>query len=139
MKAGNATTTMEVTQPLSSVVTVKGGEDAAEIREFPVRFTDIDFFDHMNNSVYWSVVEDYLYNNPELLSKPLRVTIEHDAAVGQLQRLFAAFGDGSSADDYYPQQQPQYTPPAQTTPALMPEELLYGVDGATRTLVTRQV
>ena len=30
-------------------------EDAAEIHEFPVRFTDIDFFDHMNNSVYWSV------------------------------------------------------------------------------------
>jgi len=26
----------------------------------------------MNNSVYWSVVEDYLYNHPELLEKPLR-------------------------------------------------------------------
>ena len=62
---------------------LKGGnrEDAAEIHEFPVRFTDIDFFDHMNNSVYWSVVEDYLYNNPELLQKPLRVTIEHDLPV----------------------------------------------------------
>ena len=30
-------------------------EDAEEIREFPVRVTDIDIFDHMNNSVYWSV------------------------------------------------------------------------------------
>jgi acyl-ACP thioesterase len=54
-------------------------EDAAEIHEFPVRFTDIDFFDHMNNSVYWSVVEDYLSSYPELLKAPLRVTIEHDA------------------------------------------------------------
>lgn len=35
----------------------------------------------MNNSVYWSVVEDYLETTPELLSAPLRVTIEHDSAV----------------------------------------------------------
>jgi acyl-ACP thioesterase len=35
-------------------------EDATQIRYYPVRFTDIDLFNHMNNSVYWSVVEDYL-------------------------------------------------------------------------------
>ena len=51
------------------------------MRKYPVRFTDIDMFDHMNNSVYWSVVEDYLQHTPELLKKPLRVTIEHDSAV----------------------------------------------------------
>jgi acyl-ACP thioesterase len=62
-------------------------EDAAEIHEFPVRFTDIDFFDHMNNSVYWSVVEDYLAASPELLKAPLRVTIEHDAAVALGDKL----------------------------------------------------
>jgi acyl-ACP thioesterase len=56
-------------------------EDATQIRAYPVRVSDIDIFDHMNNSVYWSVVEDYLYNNPELLKKPLRVTIEHDLPV----------------------------------------------------------
>lgn len=56
-------------------------EDADEIREFPIRFTDIDLFDHVNNSVYWSVVEDYLASHPELLERPLRVTIEHDAPV----------------------------------------------------------
>jgi acyl-ACP thioesterase len=68
---------------------LKGGsrEDAAEIHEFPVRFTDIDFFDHMNNSVYWSVVEDYLASYPELLKAPLRVTIEHDAAVALGDKL----------------------------------------------------
>jgi acyl-ACP thioesterase len=58
-----------------------GRGDADEIREYPVRVSDIDIFDHMNNSVYWSVVEDYLYNHPELLEKPLRVTIEHDLPV----------------------------------------------------------
>ena len=62
-------------------------EDAAQIRDYPVRVSDIDIFDHMNNSVYWSVVEDYLFSNPELLHKPIRVTIEHDAAVALGDKL----------------------------------------------------
>ncbi|MCW2730179.1 MAG: acyl-ACP thioesterase [Mycobacterium sp.] len=56
-------------------------EDAHDVRAYPVRVSDIDIFDHMNNSVYWSVVEDYLYSEPELTAKPLRVTIEHDLPV----------------------------------------------------------
>ena len=58
-----------------------------QIREFPVRVTDIDLFDHMNNSVYWSVIEDYLASTPEMLKAPLRVTIEHDAAVALGDKL----------------------------------------------------
>ena len=42
-------------------------------------------FDHMNNAVYWGVIEDYLSDTRELLGGPLRVTIEHEAPV--------AFGD----------------------------------------------
>jgi acyl-ACP thioesterase len=62
-------------------------EDASQIREYPVRVTDIDLFDHMNNAVYWSAVEDYLYGTPELLKAPLRVAIEHDAAVALGDKL----------------------------------------------------
>jgi acyl-ACP thioesterase len=62
-------------------------EDADEIRDYPVRVSDIDIFDHMNNSVYWSVVEDYLFKAPELLTAPLRVTIEHDAPVALGDKL----------------------------------------------------
>ncbi|MBS1695280.1 MAG: acyl-[acyl-carrier-protein] thioesterase [Actinobacteria bacterium] len=62
-------------------------EDADEIREYPVRVTDIDLFDHMNNSVYWSVVEDYLHSSPDLAKAPLRVTIEHDAPVALGDKL----------------------------------------------------
>ena len=62
-------------------------EDAVEIHHFPVRFTDIDLFDHMNNSVYWSVIEDYLSSRPELLQAPLRVTIEHEAPVALGDKL----------------------------------------------------
>ncbi|MCG5432280.1 acyl-[Mycobacterium sp. MYCO198283] len=60
-------------------------EDADDVRAYPVRASDIDIFDHMNNSVYWGVVEDYLYRHPELVQRPLRATIEHDLPV--------AFGD----------------------------------------------
>ncbi len=58
-----------------------------EIREFPVRVSDIDLFDHVNNSVYWKVVEEFLAPLPELTAAPLRVTIEHDAAVAYGEKL----------------------------------------------------
>ena len=54
-----------------------GREDASQIREYPVRVTDIDLFDHMNNSVYWSVVEDYLYEHPGAAA---RAAAGHDRA-----------------------------------------------------------
>jgi len=62
-------------------------DDATEIHEFPVRFTDIDLFDHVNNSVYWSVIEDYLGSHPDLLAAPLRVNIEHEAPVALGDKL----------------------------------------------------
>ena len=62
-------------------------EDATQIRQYPVRVTDIDLFDHMNNSVYWTVVEDYLLSRPEMMEQPLRVTIEHDAPVALGDKL----------------------------------------------------
>ncbi|WP_343600826.1 acyl-[acyl-carrier-protein] thioesterase [Mycobacterium sp.] len=68
-------------------LTPGGREDAQEIHEYPVRVTDIDMFDHMNNSVYWGVVEDYLSSRPELLAAPLRVTIEHEAPVALGDKL----------------------------------------------------
>jgi len=64
-----------------------GREDASEIRDYPVRVTDIDLFDHMNNSVYWTVIEDYLYAHPEMLGAPVRVVIEHDAPVALSDKL----------------------------------------------------
>ena len=62
-------------------------EDAEHVRDYPVRVSDIDIFDHMNNSVYWSVVEDYLAEHPELTAAPLRVAIEHDLPVALGDRL----------------------------------------------------
>ncbi|OHV04568.1 acyl-[acyl-carrier-protein] thioesterase [Mycobacterium talmoniae] len=79
-------------------------DDAAEIHEYPVRFTDIDLFDHMNNSVYWSVVEDYLSGYPELLKAPLRVTIEHDSpvALGDKLEIISHVHPAESTDKFGP-------------------------------------
>jgi len=74
-------------------------QDAEEIREFPIRVSDIDLFDHVNNSVYWKVVEEFLDPFPELLEAPLRVTIEHDAAVAygdKLEVLLHVYPPGST-------------------------------------------
>lgn len=76
----------------------------AEIHEYPVRFTDIDLFDHMNNSVYWSVVEDYLSGYPELLTAPLRLTLEHEApvALGDKLEIISHVHPAGSTDQFGP-------------------------------------
>ncbi|QZA08258.1 acyl-[acyl-carrier-protein] thioesterase [Mycolicibacter heraklionensis] len=81
-----------------------GREDAAEIHEYPLRFTDIDLFDHMNNSVYWSVVEDYLSSYPELLEAPLRVALEHNApvALGDKLEIVSHVHPAGSTDEFGP-------------------------------------
>ncbi len=74
-------------------------DDADDIRAYPVRVSDIDIFDHMNNSVYWSVVEEYLNTQPELRAGPLRVTIEHDLPVAlgdQLEIIKHVYPAGST-------------------------------------------
>jgi acyl-ACP thioesterase len=80
-------------------LTAGSREDAVEIRPYPVRVSDIDIFDHMNNSVYWSVVEDHLYTVPELMAGPVRVVIEHDLPVAlgdQLEILRHVYPAGST-------------------------------------------
>jgi acyl-ACP thioesterase len=74
-------------------------QDANEIRDFPIRVSDIDLFDHVNNSVYWKVVEEFLAPHPELFEAPLRVTIEHDAPVAfgdKLEILLHVYPPGST-------------------------------------------
>jgi acyl-ACP thioesterase len=70
-----------------------------------VRVTDIDLFAHMNNSVYWSVVEEYLSETPELLNTPLRVTIEHQApvALGDKLQIIANLHPAGSTEDFGPE------------------------------------
>lgn len=77
-------------------------DDVQEIREYPVRVSDIDLFDHMNNSVYWTVIEDYLHSYPGLLDAPLRVTIEHDrpVALGDKLEILSHVHPAGSTDKF---------------------------------------
>ncbi len=80
-------------------------DNADDIREFPTRVSDIDIFDHMNNAVYWSVIEDYLHHHPELARYPLRATIEHDAAValGDKMEILSHTYPPGSTDKFGPE------------------------------------
>ena len=77
-------------------------DTAAQIRYYPVRFTDIDLFNHMNNSVYWSVIEDYQSATMELSRGPIRVTIEHEApiALGDKLEIIAHIHPAGSTDAF---------------------------------------
>jgi len=48
---------------------------------FPLRFTDLDMMDHVNNAVSWEPVEGALAERPALLDGPLRVSVEHPAPI----------------------------------------------------------
>jgi acyl-ACP thioesterase len=48
---------------------------------FPVRATDIDQFNHVNNAAYWQAVEHYLLDHPKLTAGPHRAIIEYVAPV----------------------------------------------------------
>ena len=80
-------------------------EDANEIRDFPIRVSDIDLFDHVNNSVYWKVVEEFLAPYPELFDAPLRITIEHDlpVALGDKLEVLAHVSPPGSTDKFGPE------------------------------------
>ena len=47
---------------------------------FPLRFTDFDVLNHVNNAVYWEAVEEELARRRELRA-PLRAELEHRAPI----------------------------------------------------------
>jgi acyl-ACP thioesterase len=56
-------------------------EDAVSARHaFPLRFTDFDVLNHVNNAVYWEAVEEELARRRDLRA-PLRAELEHRAAI----------------------------------------------------------
>ncbi|WP_028479866.1 acyl-[acyl-carrier-protein] thioesterase [Nocardia sp. CNY236] len=50
-------------------------------RSFPLRVTDIDLLDHVNNAVYLTALEEVLSEHAELKSGPHRVVIEYGKPV----------------------------------------------------------
>ncbi|WP_043599858.1 acyl-[acyl-carrier-protein] thioesterase [Nocardia otitidiscaviarum] len=50
---------------------------AADARPFPLRATDFDRHDHVNNAVHWQAVEETLTAHPDLHARPHRAIVEH--------------------------------------------------------------
>lgn len=48
---------------------------------FPIRATDIDQYNHVNNAAYWQAVEQYLVDYPKLIASPHRAVIEYNSPV----------------------------------------------------------
>ena len=46
-------------------------------RTIHLRTTDIDPFNHVNNTTYWHAVEECLADRPELRRAPYRAVVEH--------------------------------------------------------------
>ncbi|WP_167490360.1 acyl-[acyl-carrier-protein] thioesterase [Nocardia terpenica] len=54
---------------------------------FPVRATDIDQYNHVNNAVYWQAVEQFLVDFPKLVAGPHRAVVEYVAPVLARQHI----------------------------------------------------
>lgn len=48
----------------------------AERRPWPLRRTDFDVLDHVNNAAYWSAVEELVGERPEVVAGPHRAVVE---------------------------------------------------------------
>lgn len=55
-------------------------EDAVEV-PFPLRRTDIDLFEHVNNTIYWHGVHEILGRVPELEQQPYRTVLEYRSPI----------------------------------------------------------
>jgi len=53
---------------------------AVHHRPWPLRLVDFDVLGHVNNSVYWAIVEEQLGRQREVMA-PLTVTLEHHDAI----------------------------------------------------------
>ena len=67
--------------PACSSATLRpGGARVDRGEPFPLRFSDFDVVGHVNNAVYWTVVEQVLARRRDLRA-PLRAVVEHRAAL----------------------------------------------------------
>lgn len=56
------------------------GENVA-VSDWPLRFADFDVLGHVNNTVYWAMVEEQMARQ-RLLRAPMCVTLEHHDGIG---------------------------------------------------------
>jgi len=93
----------EAAQGRSVTARLTHGEPPAGLsrRPFPLRFADFDVMGHVNNAVYWAMLEESLAAQPERPKAPLAVELEFRSGLGPTSRpsllTEAAPADGEGA------------------------------------------
>ena len=64
-----------------------------DLSPWPVRFTDFDVMDHVNNAIAFVVVEDFLVRRRDLRA-PLRVEVEYRSSIDRDVNLRVGWVDG---------------------------------------------
>jgi acyl-ACP thioesterase len=75
-------------------------EDLPATRHFPLRFTDFDVLNHVNNANYWVPVEEELARRREVRA-PLRAEVEHRDAIEQGALVDVHIRDGEGMFDLW--------------------------------------
>jgi acyl-ACP thioesterase len=65
---------------VSSKLTLPRVSEAAQTMPWTPRFVDFDVMGHVNNAVYWEILEQLLADHRHLRA-PLRATVEHDSPI----------------------------------------------------------
>ena len=79
--AGGRTVSARLHLPTKPPTAAAGADVAqAHFHPWPVRFVDLDVLGHVNNSVYWAMVEDQLAQRVDLV-EPFTITLEHHDAI----------------------------------------------------------
>ena len=76
--------------------------DAPDVRRdpWPLRFTDMDVLGHVNNSVYWAIVEERL-GRQTAVRPPFTVTLEHHDAIDPGDEVTVASVDTARGFDLW--------------------------------------
>jgi len=65
---------------------------------WPLRFVDFDVLGHVNNSVYWQIVEEQLAGRPSVRA-PMTITLEHHDAIDRGAEVTVAVAEQSGGFD----------------------------------------
>jgi acyl-ACP thioesterase len=66
---------------LTEPVDLASNGQNSQVMPFPLRRTDIDLFEHVNNTVYWHGVHEILGQMPDLESAPYRAVLEYRSPI----------------------------------------------------------
>lgn len=61
---------------IGSKLLLPGPPEGAASRPWPLRRTDLDVLDHVNNAAYWCALEELVGERPDLVAGPCRGTVE---------------------------------------------------------------